>query len=85
MEVLSWTSGSQQVTGRDQRRWTAGTTDDREAVDEDGSDILDGGDDDRVDGEPSLGAALNHHDQRRWSQGGLQDIEYLGTEEHIHA
>ena len=74
-EVLSWTYGPQTVPGRDQRHWAKGTTDDREAVDEDGGDILDGGDDDRVDGEPSLGAAEGCADQRRWAGGGQGDLE----------
>jgi hypothetical protein len=57
-----------------QRLWGAGANDDSEAVDEDGGDILDGGDNDQVDSEPSLGAPENV-DQTRWAQGGHRDLE----------
>ena len=55
-------------------QWPRSFGDDREQEDEHGGDILDGGDDDRVDGEPSLGAAENI-DQRGWASGNRQDLE----------
>jgi hypothetical protein len=58
----------------DQRLWALGANDDREQVDEDGGDILDGGDDDRVDGEPSLGASENV-DQTRWAHRSRREFE----------
>lgn len=58
----------------DQRLWAAGANDDREQEDEPGGDILDGGDDDRVDNEPSLGS-VETVDQRNWARGGPRDLE----------
>lgn len=55
-------------------QWPRGSSDDREEENEHGGDILDGGDDDRVDNEPSLGS-LDTVDQRGWGRGARRDLE----------
>ena len=66
----------------DQRLWALGANDDREQEDEHGGDMLDGGDDDRVDCEPILGSPENV-DQTRWSQGGRRDLECDGPNDDV--
>ncbi len=54
----------------DQRLWAAGANDDREAENEHGGDILDGGDDDRVDSEPASGRQRGSTRQDGGGAGG---------------